>query len=180
MLDVLQPDTLLERFAARKANNIGHNKDFLAIKGTKGQLENAGHKKVETENELIGFKCIHYSVTESSGSVEVTIVKKTSNQEVTFGIRTVDNTAKGGGEFEATDEIITMKKRESERTVVIKIFDNNEWQPDLDFSCELYDPNAEGMARFYGDDTTCKITILDEDFPGTLGFEITDIQASKS
>jgi len=35
------------------------------------------------------------------------------------------------------------------------------------------------MTRFSGDDTITKITILDEDFPGTLGFENTDIIASK-
>lgn len=125
---------------------------------------------MENQNELIAFKCFHYSVTESSGSVEITIVKKAQNQEITFGVRTVDNTAKSGAEFEAIDEIITMKKRESERTVVVKIFDNNEWQPDLDFSCELYDPSVEGSPKLFGDDTSCKITILDEDFPGTLGF----------
>jgi len=35
------------------------------------------------------------------------------------------------------------------------------------------------MTRFSGDDTVSKITILDEDFPGTLGFENTEIIASK-
>jgi len=38
--EALQPDSLLERFAAKKANGISHNKDFLEIKGTKGQIEN--------------------------------------------------------------------------------------------------------------------------------------------
>ena len=44
---------------------------------------------------------------------------------------------------------------------------------------ELYDPNAPNKPRFNGDDTLSKITILDEDFPGTLGFENTDITVSK-
>ena len=38
---------------------------------------------------MIGFKCLHYSVTESAGYVEVTVVNKNENQEVAFGIRTV-------------------------------------------------------------------------------------------
>lgn len=42
---------------------------------------------------------------------------------------------------------------------------------------ELYDP-ATGE-KFFGDDTQTKITILDEDFPGKLGFAATEIQASK-
>jgi hypothetical protein len=35
------------------------------------------------------------------------------------------------------------------------------------------------MTRFSGDDTSSLITILDEDFPGTLGFQNTEITASK-
>ena len=38
---------------------------------------------------------------------------------------------------------------------------------------ELYDPDTG--KRFEGDDTQCKVTILDEDFPGTLGFQNTEI-----
>jgi len=45
-------------------------------------------------NDTIGFKCLHYSVTESAGTVEITVVKKNDDQDVSFGIRTVDNTAK--------------------------------------------------------------------------------------
>ena len=38
---LLQPDTLFERFAARKQNQVGATKDFLDIKGQKGmQMEN--------------------------------------------------------------------------------------------------------------------------------------------
>ena len=44
---------------------------------------------------------------------------------------------------------------------------------------ELYDPSSIDKARFAGDDTITKITILDEDFPGTLGFANTEIMASK-
>lgn len=73
-----------------------------------------------------------------------------------------------------------MKKNENEAEFKIKIFDNNEWQPDLDFFVELYDATIEGMPRFYGDDTKCKITILDEDFPGTLCFMETTMVVSKS
>ena len=65
---------------------------------------------------------------------------------------------------------MNFKKRENEKTVSIKIFDNNEWQPDLDFFVELYSPESDGQTKEFGDDTKTKITILDEDFPGTLGF----------
>jgi Ca2+/Na+ antiporter len=78
LVKVLEPDTLLERFAARKENKVGANKDFIEIKGVKGQIENTG-AKVENANDIIGFKCLHYSVTESSGHVTLTIVKKNTS-----------------------------------------------------------------------------------------------------
>jgi len=71
------------------------------------------------------------------------------------------------------DEIITMGRKENEKKVQIPIVDDEEWEPDLDFFVELYDPNKDskdGADRLVGEDTRCKVTILDEDFPGTLGF----------
>ena len=124
-------------------------------------------------NELLAFKCLHYSVTESAGTCSVTIVKKTQNFDVVFGVRTIDGTAKAGSEFAPLDEVQTISKKETEKVIEIKIHDNSDWQPDLDFYIELYDTKTQN--RLFGDDTSCKITILDEDFPGKLGFESTEI-----
>lgn len=55
---------------------MGKTKDFLALKGSRGQLENITTNKLENVNEIVGFKCLHYSVTESNGFVEITILKK--------------------------------------------------------------------------------------------------------
>lgn len=33
LMDVLKPDSLFERFAARKANKVGASKEFMEIKG---------------------------------------------------------------------------------------------------------------------------------------------------
>lgn len=70
-----------------------------------------------------------------------------------------------------------MQKRDTELVVRIDIIDNSDWQPDLEFKVELYD--TETNETLFGGDTTTKITILDEDFPGKLGFSSTDVQASK-
>jgi hypothetical protein len=76
----LQPESLLDRFVAKKQAGISSNKDFLEIKGAKGldgQMQNIG-VTASIKNDLIGFKCLAYSVTESNGFVEITVVKKTS------------------------------------------------------------------------------------------------------
>ena len=46
----------------------------MEIKGVKGQIEN--DVATGTTNDKIAFKCLHYSVTEASESVEVTVIKK--------------------------------------------------------------------------------------------------------
>lgn len=107
----------------------------------------------------------------------VSVVKKNMNMDCTFGVKTVDGTASAGSEFHAVDEVCTMKKKEIEKTINIQIIDNHDWQPDLDFYLEIYD--TKNGERLYGDDTRCRITILDEDFPGKLGFELTELTASR-
>lgn len=47
----------------------------MKMKGAKGQVE-MEMEEVAAPNEIIGFKCLNYSVTESNGSVEITILKK--------------------------------------------------------------------------------------------------------
>jgi len=66
-------------------------------------------------------------VTESSGTVDITVVKKVVNQDLTFGIRTIDGTAKNPTEYTTINEVITMKKRDTEKTFKIKILDNDDW-----------------------------------------------------
>ena len=103
---------------------------------------------------------------------------------MTFGYRTVADTAVAPKDYGHVDQVVTLKKRETELKVHIPIVDDDEWEPDLDFYIELYDPNqinSEGVPdRLKGDDTRCKVTILDEDFPGSLGFEVTDIRVPKN
>lgn len=175
----MEPDQLLERFAAKKANKVGANKDFVDMKGHIGQVELG--KTVTNKNEKIGFKCTHYSVTESSGTVKVRVIKKIVSDEVTVGIRTIDGTAECPKYYKAMNDVIKIQSGETEKVVEIEIIDNEEWQPDLDFYIELYDPNqntpSDNIQRLSGDDTRCTITILDEDNPGKISFEETDIMA---
>lgn len=50
----------------------------------------------------------------------------------------------------------------------------------MEFFLELYDPSGTaGMPKYYGDDTKTRITILDDDFPGTLCFEETQLTCHK-
>lgn len=72
-----------------------------------------------------------------------------------------------------------MNENDIEKKIEIPIIDNNEWEPDLDFLVELYEIDGPNKSRLIGDDTQCRVTILDEDFPGTLGFEFTDVRVNR-
>lgn len=103
----LLPVSLNEKFAARKANNFGGQKDFINLKGAKGQVEN--HVLAEEKNEEISFSCHHMSVLESSGSVKLKIEKKVAT-DMRFGVRTLEDTAKNGEHFTYYDQQHTLSK----------------------------------------------------------------------
>jgi hypothetical protein len=122
-------------------------------------------------------------VTESNGTVEITIVKKVP-QDIVIGYRTVSDSATSPKDYIHTEDVIKIDKKTTETKIYIPIKDDSEWEPDLDFYVELFDPQIVGddgkPKKLEGDDTLCKVTILDEDFPGTLGFEATEIRVGKN
>jgi hypothetical protein len=71
------------------------------MKGAVGQVEN--HVAINNPNPNIGFRCTHYSVTESSGTVDLVITKKHAEDFIKFGVRTktVPNGAIEGKDFVA-------------------------------------------------------------------------------
>lgn len=103
----LLPVSLNEKFAARKANNFGGQKDFIDLKGAKGQVENI--ILAEEQNDEISFSCLHMSVLESSGSVKLKIVKKVA-ADLRFGVRTLEDTAKYTEHFTHYDQQHTLSK----------------------------------------------------------------------
>lgn len=81
---------------------------------------------------------MHYSVTESAGTVKITMVKRVEDTDLQVGVRTEEGTAKHGTDFDGIDQIITFKRNEYEATVEIRIHDDDDWNPDNDFFVELY------------------------------------------
>ena len=80
------------------------NKEFISLKNSKGQINhNQDANKVDVENDVVGFKCLHYSVSESNGTVEITILKKSQANEISFGVRTVADTAISPKDYEHFD-----------------------------------------------------------------------------
>ena len=168
LLDILNPDNAVERIAYRKKATVSNKHEFVRVgKNTKGQFseeKEEGHK----DNKIIGFKHLKYSVPESNEYVTVTIEKKI-REDVTFWVRTVDGTAKAPSDYEAKNELITMKADEKWRDIQIIIVDDDQWEPDKDFKVQLLEEVNQELLD--GSDTECVVTILDEDRPGNIGFK---------
>lgn len=122
------------------------------------------HKK----NPRVGFRCLHYSVSEGSGHIDIAVLNKTG-ESFSVGVRTVDGEAKEGDDYIKFNEVITFDKGMSEKSIKVGIIDDDDWEPDEDFYVELYEP--EGQERLEGEDTKCTVTIIDDDKPGVLSFE---------
>jgi hypothetical protein len=60
------------------------------------------------ENEKhpqFGFRCLHYSVSESSGTIQIHVL----NKQKTAGrvrVKTIDKEAKAGDDYDAVDKVL--------------------------------------------------------------------------
>ena len=144
-------------------------KPIVVAKGEVLRQEHFSAEKLDAKdkNENFGFKCLHYSVSEGSGSIKVHIINKTDKAGV-VRVETIDAEATAGSDYEQLKESVYFKDGEHTKFVTIKIFDDDEWEPDEDFFVQLYEP--ESMKELEGKDTRTKITIIDDDKPGQIGF----------
>ena len=71
------------------------------------KLEHAQADALEdkVKNQIFVFKCLHYSVSESSQKLTIPILNKT-NKAGSIRVRTIDAEAKAGEDFEAVDRVL--------------------------------------------------------------------------
>jgi hypothetical protein len=88
----------------------------------------------------------------------------------------MDGTACNPSKYKMMEEMITLSKTQMEYSVKVEIVDDPEYNEDLDFYVEIC---TEQGQRLPGDDTQTKITIKDEDEPGTICFDSRKISVRK-
>lgn len=165
----LEGPTFIERINFRKAVGIAYKKEAIA-KGTILRRENKSADMLDDhqKNPKFGFSCLHYSVSEAAGALRIKILNKTKIA-CTVGVRTVDGEACANDDYIPIDEEIKFKSGQTEAEAIVKILDDEDWEPDEDFYVELYDMGSK--TRLIGEDTRTRVTILDDDKPGMLVFE---------
>ena len=58
----------------------------------------------------------------------------------------------------------------------VNVKDDEEWEPDKDFYVILFDPLTD--KQLIGQDTKCRVTIIDDDRPGCLAFKNDTVKAA--
>jgi hypothetical protein len=128
------------------------------------------------KNENFGFSCLHYSVAEGIGKIEIEILNK-RRQTADVLVKTYDGDAVGGDDYVPFNEVISFRGEKS-RLIMIQIMNDDEPEPDEDFFVQLYDPNLRNEygepQELSGEDTKTKVTIIDDDKPGKICFDDPD------
>lgn len=167
----LEGDHMLGRMKYRRqvGNFIGGKRQKLQ-KGEilKQELAQAEHIDEKQKHPLYGFKCLHYSVSEASGSIMIHLNNK-SGDAGKVRIQTIDQEAKAGTDYEGVDEVLEFKQGETQSQISVKINDDDNWEPDRDFFVQLLDANTN--EELSGKDTRTRVTIIDDDQPGQIAFE---------
>lgn len=76
-----------------------------------------------------GFKCIHYSVMENTGTLKVKVENKTKKRGK-IGIRTVEGDAKENEDFLKINEILEFDDDTDRQEVEVTILNSRELEPD--------------------------------------------------
>jgi len=167
----IEGESLVGRIKYRKAvGNLLTGKRPVVAKGEILRQEHAHAELLDekVKNPNFGFKCLHYSVSEASGSIQIHVINK-KGQAGKVRVCTIDAEAKAGDDYEEVKETLEFKQGETTKFITVKIRDDDNWEPDEDFFCQLYDPNT--MEELQGQDTRTRVTIIDDDKPGQIAFE---------
>jgi len=133
--DQVQGGSMLPRIKHRKqVGNAMTGKRPVIEKGEIFKAEHALADNIEekSKNQDYGFKCLHYSVSESSKSLKVIILNKKKNSG-RVRVKTIDAEAIAGEDYGAVDQVLEFKDGDATNFIEVKIFDDESWEPDEDF-----------------------------------------------
>jgi len=99
----LEGPALIERISYRKAVAVNYKKEAVAkYEVIRRENKQASTLTVAQRNVEFGFSCLHYSVSEASGSLKVKILNKSGKPGFVM-VRTVNGDAEEGKDYKAID-----------------------------------------------------------------------------
>lgn len=162
---------MLSRIKYRRGVGLsGKKKEIAKGEIIKKEHLSADHIDEKEKHDYFGFRCLHYSVSEASGSIRIHVLNKTGKKG-SVRVVTEDQEAIAGDDYEAVDQILEFNQGEKEKYIEVTINDDDNWEPDEDFFVQLKDPSSG--ENLTGKDTRTRVTIIDDDKPGQICFEET-------
>lgn len=173
---VTKGEGLVSRLKYRKgASGISAGKMVISKKENYQKKELLAENLGENlKNPEFGFQCLHYSVSEAAGRIQIPILNKTRG-ECKVRVKTLGNTdtdlatATPDEDYKSLDILLEFKKGQGVKTIEVEILDDDEWEPDEDFFVQLYKEGSN--EELTGRDARTKITIIDDDKPGMIIFK---------
>lgn len=122
--------------------------------------------------EIVEFETPHYPVLESEGNVVIQVHRSGDCQSVLkVRYRTEDGSAKAGDDYVAVSGELVFNHRQSMKTLIVPIIDDDEHEPEEEFHVVLFDARSTVKCQI-GEVCKTTVTIIDDDEPGVLHFEI--------
>ena len=147
------------------------------LKGMYNAVEkNKNYDWEDTEQSLdkpiVEFQTPTLAVLEDAGKFFVTIVRHgPAEAELTLKVDTQDGSAKAGEDYIAVHQLVTMKANAREAKVQLEVLNDDAWEPDEDFYLKLSLPKTTESTKVkLGKNKVMTITTLNDDEPGTFGF----------
>lgn len=123
-----------------------------------------------TPKAKVEFTATAVSVLESGKVVQLGVVRSLNlKKKVTVRYETIDGTAEAGSDYIAKKENITFEPEETHKYIEVEIIDDYEWEPDETFFIKLH-ADIEDEEVELGTHTIAEVTIINDDEPGTFGF----------
>jgi solute carrier family 8 (sodium/calcium exchanger) len=203
-LEKMRPKTRAEYRIQATRGMVGGHKN--AVYGDKaGQVVPTAlvAREKAYSGSIIGFEAMQYSVLErgepdpdspgdGTGYVTVAITRSSDKYACTVYYKTLDGdgakddrTGKPRGIARANEDYlpsegsVRFEAGEAMKDVKIKIVDDVAFEEDEDFYVELSDPSCEEEALQLGASYRCRVTIIDDDFPGSLQFTKDDFEVTE-
>lgn len=134
---------------------------------------------------VIEFAAPRYAVIEAAGTVTVQVVLR-GELSKPCSVKYISEDGEGeaaataaDGDYEAVEGTLEFAPGETSKEVTVKIFDDDKVEPDEHFFLRLHPP-ADSADVSLGAVSRTRITIINDDFPGTFVFAPEDLTTKES
>ena len=164
----------VNKYSCLTVNNIVSPQNMYdAVNDPNKPLADEVEKDLELDKTLVEFSTTALAVMEDVGTCIVTIERRGKiDNEVTIKVVTIDGSADEGDDYIGIHEIFKFEPLQTEIEVQIEIVDDDDWEPDEEFFVKIAaDPDSDNKNVKIGKKNIMTVMILNDDEPGTFGFD---------